>query len=83
MSSGSVAAVDAVANNGLTMDDAPHTVERVERAADVVRARFSRRPDVAIILGTGLGGLAKAIDVEATVEVLDDAVDTADVEVEA
>ena len=66
-----MAAVDAVANNGLTMDDAPHTVERVERAADVVRARFSRRPDVAIILGTGLGGLAKAIDVEATVEYTD------------
>jgi purine-nucleoside phosphorylase len=66
-----VAAVDAVANNVLTMDDAPHRMERVERAADVVRARFSRRPDVAIILGTGLGGLAKAIEVEATVEYTD------------
>jgi purine-nucleoside phosphorylase len=66
-----MAALDAVARDGLTVDDGPHTLERVERAAEVVRARFGRRPDVAIILGTGLGGLAKAIDVEATVEYTD------------
>ncbi len=45
-----------------------HNVETIEQAAAVVRARFARTPDVAIILGTGLGGLARAIDVEATVE---------------
>ena len=56
---------------GLTLDDAPHTLERVERAVDVVRARFGRRPDAAIILGTGLGGLAKTMTVEATVEYAD------------
>jgi purine-nucleoside phosphorylase len=38
--------------------------ERVGRAADVVRARSSLVPDVGIILGTGLGGLAKQIAVE-------------------
>lgn len=45
-----------------------HNVETIEQAAAAVRARFARTPDVAIILGTGLGGLARAIDVEATVE---------------
>jgi purine-nucleoside phosphorylase len=66
-----VPVVDRVVNDGLAVPDAPHTVERVERAADVVRSRFSRRPDAAIILGTGLGGLAAAMEVEATVEYAD------------
>jgi len=35
----------------------------VSRAAAAVRARSTVVPDVAIILGTGLGGLAEAIDV--------------------
>ena len=52
----------------LTTDETAHTVERVERAAAVVRARFGPTPDVAIVLGTGLGGLAGQIRVEATVE---------------
>jgi purine-nucleoside phosphorylase len=58
-------------NDGLTVADAPHTLEQVERAADVVRARFARRPDAAIVLGTGLGGLAGAIAVEATIDYAD------------
>jgi purine-nucleoside phosphorylase len=36
--------------------------DRVERAADVVRKRSKLRPDVGIILGTGLGGLADEIE---------------------
>ena len=52
----------------LTPSDAPHTVERIAAAADVVRARFARTPDVAIVLGTGLGGLAAQVSVEATIE---------------
>lgn len=52
----------------LTTDETAHTVERVERAAAVVRARFGPAPDVAIVLGTGLGGLAGQIRVEATIE---------------
>jgi purine-nucleoside phosphorylase len=39
-----------------------HTLERVNDAADVVRRRFDRRPEAAIILGTGLGGLASGIE---------------------
>jgi purine-nucleoside phosphorylase len=60
-----------LATESLTLDDAPHTFERVQRAADVVRARFARRPDVAIVLGTGLGGLAARIQVDATIEYAD------------
>ena len=58
-------------SESLTLADATHTLERVDRAADVVRARFARRPDVAIILGTGLGGLATRIGVEASIEYAD------------
>ena len=46
---------------------AAHTVEAVEAAASVVRSRFARRADVAIVLGTGLGGLAREIAVEAEI----------------
>ena len=48
-----------------------HRLETVNAAADVVRAHFSAVPDVAIVLGTGLGGLASEIDVAATVEYAD------------
>lgn len=47
---------------------AVHTVEAIERATAVVRARFGARPEAAIILGTGLGRLAAEIDVSAVVE---------------
>jgi len=66
-----VAEADVLAAESLTPGDSAHTLERVERAAAVVRARFARRPDVAIILGTGLGGLAARIEVEATVDYAD------------
>src|SRR5687767_4740312 len=39
-----------------------HTLERVQRAADAVRSRWPHTPDAAIILGTGLGKLADAIE---------------------
>ena len=48
--------------------DAAHALDAVERAAATVRARFDRRPDVGIILGTGLGALAKEIEVVATID---------------
>ena len=38
-----------------------HTLERVEASAAVVRARIEAPPEVAIIFGTGLGGLASSI----------------------
>ena len=49
-------------------DAAAHTLEAIEAAADAVRARFRRRPDAALILGTGLGGLAKEIEADAVIE---------------
>jgi purine-nucleoside phosphorylase len=48
-----------------------YTLEAVAAASAVVRARFGRVPEVAVILGTGLGGLAKEIAVEAVVEYAD------------
>ncbi len=41
--------------------------DRVERAADVVRKRSTVQPDVGIILGTGLGGLADEIEGSASI----------------
>lgn len=38
--------------------------ERIEDAAGVVRGRTGVRPEVAIILGTGLGGLVREIEIE-------------------
>ncbi|MDB4887777.1 MAG: punA, partial [Gemmatimonadetes bacterium] len=46
---------------------AAHTYEAVHAAADVVRTHAPARPDVAIVLGTGLGGLAHEIDVEVAI----------------
>lgn len=45
-----------------------HTLERVRRAADVVRSRWPHTPDVAVILGTGLGKLADAIEKPTIIE---------------
>jgi purine-nucleoside phosphorylase len=44
-----------------------HARERVEAAAHAVRQRFARPVDVAIILGTGLGGLADEMQVELSI----------------
>ncbi len=41
--------------------------DRVETAAETVRGRSALVPEVGIILGTGLGGLAREIAVEAEV----------------
>ena len=41
--------------------------DRVLAAAEIVRTRSALRPDVAIVLGTGLGGLAREIGVEAEI----------------
>jgi purine-nucleoside phosphorylase len=46
---------------------APALFDRVETATHVIRKRSSVSPDVAIILGTGLGGLAEQVDVEASI----------------
>ena len=41
--------------------------DRIQEAAGVVRGRTRLRPDVGIVLGTGLGGLAAEIEVEAAI----------------
>jgi purine-nucleoside phosphorylase len=46
---------------------APALLDRVQAAAGVVRKGAALRPEVAIILGTGLGGLANEIAVEASI----------------
>ena len=64
-------AVETLVRDAQAIVDGPHTLERVERAADVVRARYARTPDAAVILGTGLGALASRISVEATIDYRD------------
>jgi purine-nucleoside phosphorylase len=44
-----------------------HTPEAVDAAVSLVRGRCGLAPTIAIVLGTGLGGLAAAIDVEASI----------------
>ena len=46
------------------MTAAPGLHDRVMGAAEAVRARTKLRPEIAIVLGTGLGGLAREIEVE-------------------
>jgi purine-nucleoside phosphorylase len=47
----------------------PHatTRERLARAVEAVRARWADAPEAAVILGTGLGGLAERMEVEASI----------------
>jgi len=45
-----------------------HTLENVEESAAVIRAHYSTTPDVAVILGTGLGGLATHIERPTVIE---------------
>ena len=51
--------------------DRGHTLGAIEAAAAVVRAQFARTPDVGIVLGTGLGGLASAIEAPVAIEYAD------------
>ncbi|MEN9508491.1 MAG: hypothetical protein RLZZ621_1054 [Gemmatimonadota bacterium] len=45
-----------------------HRREIIDASAAAIRARFAKPVDAAIILGTGLGGLAAEIDVEARID---------------
>ena len=45
-----------------------HTLERVTASADFIRKRWPHTPDAAIILGTGLGKLAEAIEKPVIIE---------------
>ena len=48
-----------------------HVLEEIESAADVVRTHAPASPEVAIILGTGLGGLAERIASPVTIDYQD------------
>ena len=50
---------------------AVHSTERIGAAVQVVRQRWDKVPDVAIILGTGLGALAERIETEVVVDYAD------------
>jgi purine-nucleoside phosphorylase len=47
------------------------SLDAIEEAAAVVRARFGARPDAAIILGTGLGRLALEMDTHTVIDYAD------------
>jgi purine-nucleoside phosphorylase len=48
-----------------------HSPLRIADATDFVRRHFARPPRVGVVLGTGLGGLASAIQVESTIDYAD------------
>lgn len=48
-----------------------HTKERVDEAAAAVREHFSSAPDVAIVLGTGLGRLGAEIETSSAIDYAD------------
>ena len=48
-----------------------HLAERVAAAVRAVRSRWDRTPDVAIVLGTGLGALARQIRADVVIEYAD------------
>jgi purine-nucleoside phosphorylase len=60
-----------LAPNRSTAVEALHSREHVEEATALVRERFDRRPEVAIILGTGLGRLAAEIATAVTIAYAD------------
>ena len=52
-------------------DVGAHTTDRIGAAVRAIRTRYTDTPEVAIILGTGLGALADRMDVEATIDYAD------------
>ena len=48
-----------------------HSTERIAAAVKAIRQRFAKEPDVAVILGTGLGALAERIETRAVIEYAD------------
>ncbi len=59
--------IDGVSRNGFAPQAVVPPYEQLQAAVAAVRSRWSCRPKVAIVLGTGLGSLANQIEVEATV----------------
>jgi len=55
----------------LALHQGAHTTEQVGMAVKSVRARFAASPEIAVVLGTGLGALAARIRTEAVIEYAD------------
>jgi purine-nucleoside phosphorylase len=53
------------------MNAAPSLYEQVQTAVTAIRARTTARPEAAIILGTGLGGLAREMKVDTSISYQD------------
>ena len=56
----------ATPESGMTA--APHSLARIMAAVAAIRVRSTASPDVAIILGTGLGALGRDIAIEAAID---------------
>ena len=57
-----------VASTELATNDALHSLGRIMAAVTAIRSRYTGSPDVAIILGTGLGALGREIAVEVSID---------------
>lgn len=49
----------------------PELYEQIEQAKSVIQAQWHPRPQIGIILGTGLGGLVEEIEIEAALDYAD------------
>lgn len=67
----SLASAPSPSNSGAAGPIGTHSLEAADEAAAAVRSRFAASPDVAIILGTGLGRLAEEIDARAVIDYAD------------
>jgi purine-nucleoside phosphorylase len=48
-----------------------HSTERIGAAVQAIRERFDERPSVALVLGTGLGALARQVETQAVIDYAD------------
>ena len=60
-----------IAESEGTERDVLHTMARIGAAVGAIRTRYTGSPDVAIILGTGLGALGREIDIESSMDYVD------------
>ncbi len=45
--------------------------DKINDAQEAIRRHWDRKPQVAIVLGTGLGGFAREVEVEAAIDYAD------------
>jgi purine-nucleoside phosphorylase len=59
---------DSTTDDGAREDDMPELYEQIQEAKATILGHWKERPQVGIILGTGLGGLVEEIVVEAALD---------------